>query len=51
MNTMVEGMPSRVTKLEATNYALNKRLKELQDQIRHPGQAVQGRHGQDGLHD
>ena len=33
MNTKVQGMTSRVTELEATNEALSKRLKELQDQM------------------
>ena len=33
MNTRVEGMSSRVTELEATNSALSRRLKELQDQM------------------
>ena len=33
MNTQVQGMTSRVTELEATNEALSKRLRELQDQM------------------
>jgi len=33
MNTQVQGMTSKVTQLEATNEALSKRLKELQDQM------------------
>jgi len=33
MSTRVEGMTSRVTELEATNSALNRRLKELQEQM------------------
>ena len=33
MNTRVEGMTSRVSELETTNTALNKRLKELQEQM------------------
>ena len=33
MNTRVEGMTSRVTELEATNSALNRRMMELQDQM------------------
>jgi len=33
MNTRVEGMTSRVSELETTNTALNRRLKELQEQM------------------
>merc|ERR1719264_1596870 len=33
MNTQVQGMTSKVTQLEATNEALSRRLKELQDQM------------------
>jgi predicted RNase H-like nuclease (RuvC/YqgF family) len=33
MNTRVEGMTSRVTELEATNSALTRRMKELQEQM------------------
>merc|ERR1712142_925766 len=33
MNTKVQGMTSRVTELEATNNALNRRLQELQEQL------------------
>jgi len=33
MNTKVQGMTSRVSELEATNNALNRRLQELQEQL------------------
>merc|ERR1719347_1307349 len=33
MNTKVQGMTSRVSELEATNNALNRRLKDLQEQM------------------
>ena len=37
MQTRTEGMTSRVVELETTNSALNRRIKELQDQIEEIG--------------
>ena len=39
MQTKVEGMTSRVSELESTNSALNRRIKELTDQIDDLGRA------------